>query len=152
MPDVILDVSEQDWNEAGSKYVTIPPGASGQEAEGDNITLLCESSLPEWKTPGKSLKWGFTVTEKGINEGKYAEMYPAVTKDGLFKTKQIAEALGASGLVEFKGGRVVLHLDLAAGKVARVKFSRELSNRGNFRSIPTEVYPATASETVVTPI
>ena len=58
MPEgFILDVTPEEYEKAGSKFLA--PGLR-----------LCEMGLPEWETPGQSIRFPFICVEEGVDSGK----------------------------------------------------------------------------------
>jgi hypothetical protein len=79
---IISDVTEEDYDQASSGFVSIPPrdASKGLQA-GDSVVLEIETGPAVWKVAGKSLTVPVTVTSKGENFGKTTEIYPGVTHD-----------------------------------------------------------------------
>ena len=81
-PDIILpDVSPEEYEKAGSKFAQA----------GDHLS---ECGMPEWDTPGVSIKFPFTIVEEGEDEGKESKISAGVGKNALWKLKEILTALG----------------------------------------------------------
>lgn len=88
-PDFTLPITEEEYETAGSKFVQFPAGAQ----MGDSIYLDVEVGMLDWDTPGKSMKLPVTITEEGTNNGKEEKISFGVTKDGIWKGKQIYLAI-----------------------------------------------------------
>lgn len=129
-------VSETDYDSMTDKYITIPPGASGQPAEGDSIYLEVEAGVADWKEPGKSLKIPVTVVQPGINQGKSVEWYAGISKDAMSITKKGLKAFNVEDKVLRRvDGKVKINPLGFAGARAKALFRREMSNRNNLRSV-----------------
>ena len=94
--DVIkLPVSEEEMEASSSKFA----------AAGLHVS---ECTAVTWKQAGVSLQWDFEITD-GIDAGKTGTLYTGVTKDAVWKTKEMLKALGVEyavvdGQVQFKAG------------------------------------------------
>ena len=140
----VLDVSEKDYDEISSPFIVIPPGPTGVEAEGDSITLAVEAGMADWKQPGVSLKVPLVVTAEGINNGKKADWYPGVSKGAMGITKQALQAFGIEdAVIKRVKGKIAIAPSAFAGAQAIATFKREMSNKGNLRSVldSTKFYP-----------
>ncbi len=141
MPKYETDTTQEQFDDAKSLFVVIPPGKDG-EREGDQIRLACEVAICDWKTPNVSLMLGIVVTEEGVNKGKDAEMYPGVTPESMWKTKPIFAALGVNKKVfTFEDGKMVIDTDAALGAKGKAVFTRIMSNNDNLRSVLTDIEP-----------
>jgi len=94
-PEIVIpDVTEQEYEKAGSKFA----------AEGAHLS---ECGMPDWDTPGVSIKFPFTIIEEGEDNGKESKMSCGVGKTALWKLKEMLNALGiqikvgAEGQVSF---------------------------------------------------
>lgn len=140
----VLDVSEKDYDEITSPFIVIPPGPGGIEAEGDSITLEVEAGMADWKQQGVSLSVPLTVIAEGINFGKEANWYAGVGKSAMGITKQGLQAFGIEDkVIKRAKGKIGIVPSGFAGAKAVATFRRELSNKGNLRSVldSTKFYP-----------
>ncbi len=115
MPEFILPSTEEDYEKSGSKFVTIPPGAT-------EVYLDIEVGLLDWDQAGKSMKLPVTVTEDGPDKGKQEKISFGVDAKGIWKGKQIYEAVTGEGMPMKKGADGVKHpapdSDALLGKAA----------------------------------
>ena len=65
-PKLVLPVDEDEYNKAGSRYVTFPPGAPVGAVEYRDA----ETGAIDWETPNKSMRLPITVTEDGPDKNK----------------------------------------------------------------------------------
>jgi len=130
------EVEETEYDSMTDKYVTIPPGDSGIPKVGDSIFLTVEAGPAEWKQPGKSLNIPLAVVQEGLNKGKSVEWFAGVTKDGMQVTKKGLRAFGIEDKVlrRIEGKIRIAPLGFAGAR-AKALFVRELSNKGNLRSV-----------------
>ncbi len=129
-------VTEQEYDEMQDKYITIPPGTCGIPAEGDSIYLTVEAGVADWKQPGKSLTIPLTVVQEGINKGKTVEWYAGIDKNSMSITKKGLRTFGIEDKVLRRiDGKLKIAPMGFAGARAKALFRRELSNRGNLRSV-----------------
>jgi hypothetical protein len=109
-PEIILPVSEKEYNEAGSKFVNM-----GGKQE---IWLDIEVGMPNWDTPGKSIKFPVTVTEDILgNKDKQDKLSAGVSADGVWKFKDTYRAITGKD-IEIKKGKPVFDPGACAGKPA----------------------------------
>jgi|TARA_Y100000310_G_scaffold342427_2_gene445656 hypothetical protein len=146
MPTYETNITEQEYNNIKSLYVTFPettPEGKGLSEEGGELLYLsCEVVICDWKTPNKSLVLGIVITEEGENKGKEAEMYLGISNTAIWKTKPIFAALGCENKIFiFDNGKMVINTDEALGCKGNAVFTRELSINGNFRAVLTNILP-----------
>ncbi len=103
--EFILPVTEEEYETAGSKFVTFPPGAK----VGDSVFLDCEVGMPDWDTPGKSLKFPITITEEGADKGKEDKISTGVDSKSVWKLKEIARNVTGNDLAMKKGADGKVH-------------------------------------------
>lgn len=89
------NMSEEEYEAAGSKFA--------QEG-----VHLSEMGMPSWDTPGKSIGFPFTIIEEGEDAGKEGKISAGVSKDAVWKLKEILKAIGVEhkvvdGKVTFDG-------------------------------------------------
>ena len=82
-------VTEEDYESAGSKFVTFPPDAK----VGDVRYLDIEIGMIDWDTPGSSMKVPITVTEEGVDKKKEEKLSFGVLPNGIWKGKEIYRAI-----------------------------------------------------------
>jgi len=85
--EFILPVTEEEYESAGSKFVTFPPGSE----VGASLFLHAELGMPDWDTPGKSLKFPVTITEMGPDNGKEDKISTGVDAKSIWKMKEICQ-------------------------------------------------------------
>lgn len=91
MPELQLPVSPEEYEVAGSKFVSQPGAYKSKITE-----------MPDWDTPGVSIKFPFTITE-GVEEGKRNKLSCGVRADAVWKLKEMLAAIGVP--VEVKDGK-----------------------------------------------
>jgi hypothetical protein len=129
LPKITLPSSEQEYKEAGSKFITIPPNADGKENEGDTIVLDLECGMLDWDTPGVSVKFPVKVTQKGsVDLGKSDKISCGVAVNALWKLKETVTAFGHEDAVSFEDGKPVIDGDKLVGAKARGIWTRVISN------------------------
>jgi len=75
----VIDTTPEEWEASDSKY----PSRTG--------LLLSEAQMPDWKTPGVSLDFPFTIIESGPDEGKEGHIYTSLKK---FSLQPVLNAMG----------------------------------------------------------
>jgi len=129
LPKIGLPVSEKEYKEAGSKFITIPAGANSKEQVGDTIALDIECGMPNWDTPGVSIKFPVKVTEKdSVDYGKADKISCGVSSTAIWKLKDTVRGLGLESAVTFKNGKPELDADAFVGTKARGIWVRVKSN------------------------
>ena len=138
-PEIILtEVDEQDYQQAGSKFVQMPPGAV-------ELYLDIECGLMDWDTPGKSLMIPVTVTEAGVNEGKTDKLSFGVTKNdqgrsGLWKGKQAYTSITGHDM-PMKDGHPAPDTEEILAKPAVGKWVMQRGHKGGDPSAEEVNYP-----------
>ncbi len=134
----IPGVSKDDMDAAGSKFVSLPG------------YYKVEFGTPYWKTPGRSLGFPFTIIE-GAEEGKEAEIFAGVTKEAVWKIKEILKAIEVDYQVIKATGNVAFDPTEVSGKQGRVLFELQKDERpeneggtGKSYAKPTTVYSLSA--------
>jgi len=88
-PEFMLDVTEEEYQNEGSKFITFAPGAKVGDVEYRDI----EIGMVDWDTPGSSMKVPVTITEEGVDKGKMDKISFGVKKGGIWKGKEIVIAV-----------------------------------------------------------
>lgn len=87
----LLDIDEEEFDLAGSKFITFPPGAK----VGDVVTRKIEVTPDTgWDTVGQSVKFPVVVIEEGPDKGKEDKLSFGVAKNAIWKGKEACAALG----------------------------------------------------------
>jgi len=89
MAEFQLPATEEEYQRAGSKFVTFPPNAK----VGDSLFLDIEIGMIDWDTPGVSMKVPVTVTEEGLDKNKTDKISFGVKADGIWKGREIYKAI-----------------------------------------------------------
>ena len=97
--EFILPVTEEEYESAGSKFITFPPGSKVGDVQYRDI----ECGMLDWDTPGKSMKIEITVTEEGVDNGKAEKISFGVDAKGIWKGKQIYKAITGEDMPMKKG-------------------------------------------------
>lgn len=143
---IIEGVSEEEYEQAGSKFVTFPPNAK----VGDTKLIGVEVGLPDWDTPGQSLKFPITVTEEGPDTGKTDKISTGVSKESIWKLKEINRNVLGKDL-EMKDGHPVFKPTEYVGKPAKGLYTYTAGKKGgvgepvNYPKL-TALYPADYEE------
>jgi len=89
-PDLIIDnVSEEEYEVSGSKFITFPAGAK----KGDTQYRTIECTELDWDTPGKSMKIMVTVTEDGPDKSKAEKISFGTDVKSIWKGKDLYKAI-----------------------------------------------------------
>jgi len=112
LPDLVLPVTEKQWKEAGSKFITFPPDAQIGDVEFRSIEL----GMPDWDTPDVSIKFPVVVTQEGIDKDKRDKISCGVGTTAVWKLKGILGNLGVP--YKMVGNKVAFDTDLVTGKAA----------------------------------
>ena len=137
MPELIIPgITEEEYEKAGSKFA----------AEGMHLS---ECGMPEWETPGQSIRFPFTIIE-GDDEGKESKIVAGVKKEALWKLKEMLKALGVA-ITTNKDGQVSFDPMDCAGKQFMSVWTIEVDSRpaseggkGGIYTKPTSALPVGA--------
>jgi len=115
LADLILpDITPDEYEKAGSKFATA--GAH-----------LSECGMPEWDTPGVSIKFPFTIIEEGEDKGKEAKISAGVKPTGIWKLKEVLAALGVA--TKEVDGKVAFDPMECVGKKFQSLWTTEVDSR-----------------------
>ena len=135
----VLDVTPEDMEKAGSKFAR--PGLH-----------LSEMGLPEWETPGKSIRFPFTIIEEGPDNGKQGKLVCGISPDALWKLKEVLQAVGvpykktADGRVAFNHMEVVGKQFMSLWTKQKDSRPIEEGGKGTEYTKPTSAYPVGTKE------
>ena len=129
-------VTEDEYNSAGSKFIAFPAGAKVGDVEFRDI----EIGMVDWDTPGTSMKVPVTVTEEGPDKGKEEKISFGVTKTGIWKGKEIHQAITGNDMAMENGHPVVIPAELA-GKPAVGMWQMQSGKKGGVETAETVNYP-----------
>jgi len=104
-PEIILDITEEEYEKEGSKFITFPPNAKVGDLEYRDI----EIGMVDWDTPGSSMKVPVTVTEEGPDRGKEAKISFGVRPGGIWKGKEIYLAITGTNMPMKQGSDGKMH-------------------------------------------
>jgi hypothetical protein len=88
MPDFDIPVTQEEYNVAGSKFISGTTGAK----KGDVFYRNIETGTLDWDTPGTSMKLPTTVIE-GPDKGHEEKLSFGVKPDSIWKGKDIYKAI-----------------------------------------------------------
>lgn len=141
MAELELPVTQEEYDKAGSKFMTMPPNAK----LGDNLFLNIEVGMVDWDTPGTSMKVPVTVTEEGPDFGKEDKLSFGVKPDGIWKGKEIYRAITGEDIPmkEGAGGKIRPFIDpiALASKSAVGQWQVQRGYPGGDKTLPPVDYP-----------
>jgi len=140
MPDdFILDVTPEEYETAGSKFAT--PGLH-----------LVELGMPEWETPGQSIRFPFIIVEEGPDNMKDGKLVAGISKAAMWKLKEILAAAGVPA-TKTADGKMTFDKNTVAGKQIKVLYTQEVDSRpveeggkGTKYTKASAAYPADTTE------
>lgn len=141
MADIILGVTEEEYEQAGSKFITssVPLTAENVgHVEYRNIEL----GLPYEKTAGKSISFPGKIVG-GVDDGKDAEIAAGINKAGVWKLKEILRAIDVPvKMVTTSGGkRPSFDPTAVAGKKCLGMYAIEEGKKGGDPDGESVYYP-----------
>ena len=137
MPEYILsDIGEKEYREAGSKFITFPPGAKAGDVEFREV----EVGMLDWDTPGQSLKLPITVTEEGADFEKQEKLSFGVSSTAIWKGKEIYQNVAGKDM-PFKNGKAVPNSDDLLGKPATGVWQLQKGHKGGDPDAEEVSYP-----------
>ncbi len=145
-PEFILPVTEEEYETAGSKFVTFPASNKPMsERVGEVLFLEVEVGMPEWDTPGKSLKFPISITEEGPDKGKEEKISTGVETKAIWKLREIVKAVTGADLPMKRGTDGKMHPALNpmafAGKAAIGQWVIMSGHTGGDPTKPMTYYP-----------
>ena len=116
-PEFIIPVTEEEFEKAGSKFITFSPDDPVGKLYHKNIEL----DMPDWDTPGQSIKFPVRINDEGPDFGKEDKISAGVGSDAVWKLKDILKAVDVP--VEMRTGadkkkRPVFESEAVGGKQA----------------------------------
>lgn len=114
MPEFILDVTEEEFEKAGSKFASV----------GEHLS---EVTNVDWENPGTSIKFEFRIVAEGPDSGKEAKIVAGVSKSAMWKLKEILEALGVQ--YQVKNGKVTFDSAVCLGKQFKSVWTEQVDSR-----------------------
>ena len=98
--EFMLPVTEEEYDAAGSKFITftdkngeVVPTGKWKDFVGELNYREIETSMPDWDTPGKSLKFPVVITEDGPDKNKEDKISTGVDTKSIWKLKEISLAV-----------------------------------------------------------
>ena len=137
---VLPGVTEDECNLAGSKFIAFPPGAKVGDTEFRDI----EIGMVAWDTPGVSMKVPAVVTEDGPDKGKEEKISFGVTKTGIWKGKEIIQAITGEDM-PIVNGHPEVPVQLMMGKPAVGMWQMQEGHKGGDPSAEVINYPKLVS-------
>jgi len=108
--EFVLPVTEEEYEAGGSKFIAftdeqgnVVPSGSWSKMVGSVNSRAVEVGMPDWDTPGRSLKFPVVITEEGADKGKEDKMSTGVDSKSVWKLKEIHAAV-IGGDLEMKKG------------------------------------------------
>ncbi len=144
----MLDIDKEDYEKAGSKFITLPFDlsnyASAKGHVGEIYLRNIECGMLDWDTPGKSMKIPVVITE-GVDNGKDDKLSFGVDSKGIWKGKQIYKAITGEDM-PFKKGKdgkehPVINPEKINGKEAVAVYAIQEGLKGGKEGGDKIVYP-----------
>lgn len=142
MPELTLPVSEEEFEKAGSKFISFSPN----DPLGKLYAKQIEMDVPDWDTPGVSIKFPVRIIgpEGDPDIGKEDKLSCGVSPDAIWKLKDVLNALGVS--LEMREGadekkHPVFDTDAVAGKQAVGCWELQAGSKGGDPTKGTIKYP-----------
>ena len=139
-PEFIIPTTEDEYEKAGSKFITF----SSDDEVGKLYYKDIELDMPDWDTPGQSIKFPIRITEEGPDFGKEDKLSAGVTSAGVWKLKDILKVLDVT--VEMRAGadkkkHPVFASEEVAGKQGVGVWQVQVGSKGGDASLGTVKYP-----------
>lgn len=150
--EFILPVTEEEYEAGGSKFIAftdesgkiIPSGGWARCVGAVNYREV-EVGMPDWDTPGQSLKFPVEITEEGMDNGKKDKISTGVGGNSVWKLKELHQAV-VGGDLEMKAGadgksHPVLKPMAYAGKPALGVWEMQEGLKGGVEGAGKTYYP-----------
>lgn len=139
-PEFTLPVDEEQYKKAGSKFITFDTS----DPVGQLYFRDIEFDMPDWDTPGQSMKFPVRITEDGPDFGKEDKLSAGVGLTAIWKLKDILKALDVE--VEMRAGadkkkHPVFSSTAVAGKAAVGCWQIQIGAKGGDPSKGETKYP-----------
>lgn len=115
MAKFIIDVPKEEYDKSGSKFITF----SADDPVGKKYYHQIEMDMPDWDTPGVSLKFPVRITD-GTDKDHEDKISCGVSVKAVWKLKEVLKALGVS-VSSVKGQDGILHPVFDSNDVAGQK-------------------------------
>ena len=150
--EFILPVTEEEYEAGGSKFIAfmdeagnvVPSGGWSRMVGAVNYRAV-ECGMPDWDTPGQSMKFPVTITDEGMDKGKEDKISTGVSSKSVWKLKEIHSAV-IGGDLEMKSGadgkkHPVLKPTEYAGKAAVGVWEMQAGFKGGDEKAGATYYP-----------
>lgn len=142
MPEFTLDLSVEEFEKAGSKFITFFP----DDPVGKTYFKEVEMDVPDWDNVGISIKFPVRIVgpEGDPDIGKEDKISCGVSKEAIWKLKEILNALDVP--LKFKKSadgtkRPAFNSDDVAGKRAIGQWEIQIGTKGGDRTKGEVKYP-----------
>jgi len=144
MPEFVLDMTSEEFEKAGSKFISFSPGDPVGKLYFKNI----EMDMPDWDNVGISIKFPVRIVGKDVDAGKEEKLSCGVGIAAVWKLKDVLEALGVK--LEMRQGadkkkHPVFNSDDVAGKKAVGCWEIQIGSKGGDPSRGETKYPKLVS-------
>lgn len=140
MPKLVLDTTQEDYEAAGSKFITFSP----DDKVGKLYHKPVEMGVPDWDTPGVSIKFPVTIVDD-IDAGKEDKIPCGVGSNALWKLKEVYKNITGSDPKFEKGSdgknHPVIDPDEIAGKKATAVYEIQMGAKGGDPQAGQTKYP-----------
>jgi len=110
MAEFVLDVTQEDYEKSGSKFVTFPISSKAvKDRVGEELALDVSIGMLDWEKPGESMKVPMTVTQDGPDKAKEEKISFGVKPNGIWKGKEIYRAITGQDMPFKKGSDGKMH-------------------------------------------
>jgi len=150
--EFILPVTEEEYEAGGSKFIAftgedgnVLPSGAWMKAIGSVNYRAVELGMPDWDTPGKSIKFPVVITEEGVDKAKEDKVATGVDSKSVWKLKEIHAAV-IGGDLEMKAGadgkkHPVMKPTEYAGKAAVGVWEMQAGYKGGDPNAGATYYP-----------
>lgn len=150
--EFILTVTEEEYEAGGSKFIAftdeagnIAPSGSWAKLVGSVNYRAVEIGMPDWDTPGRSLKFPVTITDEGPDKGKEDKLSCGIDSKSVWKLKETHSAV-IGGDLEMQTGadgkkHPVFKPTVYVGKQAVGIWEMQKGTKGGEEGAPAVYYP-----------
>ena len=141
-----MQADEDDYKTAGSKFVS-PPATMALSSEnlGKRFTMLVKGTGLDWKDPGVSYEFSFSVEDKGANFGMLQSIFGGAQAKSIWSSKKYYLALSGKDMPMAKGADGKQHPnpdpDAIVGKLALGVWEIQKDKRGEDEGGKGIIYP-----------
>ena len=135
MPEFKIPVTQDEYEKSGSKFIIF----SSDDPPGKLYHKPVELDMPDWDTPGQSIKFPVRIASTDSDGGKEDKLSCGVAQNAVWKLKETLFNLGVD--VTFKDDAPHFNSEEVAGKKAVGEWEIQMGSKGGDPAQGQTKYP-----------